>query len=466
MKKKLQVKRLFTAVAFAVAATGMTSAQKLSYEGNARYMQPIPASLTVDGKERIAVGGRSSGIDIYNKNLVKETTISMAPQELDGEDLTQEATVTVTGATIYSYSGSPFGGSTIFSYYNEETETYEDVTASSLEEGLEKLKSLYPNYSDFKIYNIDNYSFIFNAATAASSAYYLYDLFGTKYPLYGTYYVCRDGYLFSGMFDFSSNVWQRYDPLYDESSAVWTTRSRGPYGGTTIHTEECYYINADGNSQFVGNFNDSNNMGLYVTQNFFNDDDEWEYVVPMYEETEFVSSASVDDLPHPDGTVTLKRHVYKEYEKTGYRVVSQNGGVLLSLSFPTVLEDNPTLWTINGKNYIQIQRCKTEDYRDGYITELYAIEGGSSNVRKVLEHEAELSSFIIPEGQQIRILLGEGEGESDVVLTSASGQMVFSQHVGAGVTSATVSTTSLAKGVYVVSVSRGGRVLRSQKIKI
>lgn len=452
MKKKLQVKRLFTAAAFAVAATGMTSAQELSYEGNDNSMQPIPASLTVDGKVRIAVGDRNSGIDIYNKNLVKETSISMMPQTVYGEVLIQEATAIVTGAKIV---GDPFASAKVYSYYNPETYTYETLQATSLEEGLEKLKSLYMNENEeYKIYNIDGYSF-----AASSSTYLLEDFFGTKYPSMGNFYTCKDGYLYY----YGSGI--KYELQYDGSNPVWTTTNvtTDNMYYYNVGAEELYYVNADGHSQLPSNH--SLRTYMYVTQNFFNDDDEWEYVVPIYEETETAGTPSVKQT-NSDGTVTLTRPVTKSYKKTGYRAVSQNGGVLLTLSFPTEVDYDPTLWTINGKNYIQITRSKTADYRDGIITELYAIERGSSNVRKVLEHEAEASSFIIPEGQQIRILLGEGEDENDVVLTSASGQMVFSQHVGAGVTSATVSTTSLAKGVYVVSVSRGGRVLRSQKIKI
>lgn len=371
MKKNLRFGRVFAAVMAAVCAMG-ANAQVVTHKGDYNDALLVPSALTVDGKARITLGNKSGEISIYNKNFEKEASIIPVSQSYRSDIYIQEATVNVTGAALTSKD--PFQYATSYSWYNPQTSTVEPVSATSLEEGQEKLKSINPSYN-YTIYNIGDYSFIYEAGFSPS--YYESSLFGTQYPSYGTFYICKDGYLWSAYAEL------KYELLYNESSAVWTTTQE--IHGTVekdARVAGCRHVNADEYSQIAHSDNDEQ---LLCTQNFFNDDEEWEYLQYTYGDNEIVSAPTVKQR-NTDGTVTLSRTISPDvYSRTGIRVLSQSGNVILSMSFPTPIEDSGELdlWTINGKSYIQIVRGSDS----GSIIEFYEIEKGTSNVRKVLERE-------------------------------------------------------------------------------
>ena len=370
MKRNLHFGRMCVAM---MAATCVLSAnaQVVVHEGDYKDAMIVPAALTVDGKARITLGKRSREISIYNKNFEKEASIIPASQSYSNDTYIQEATVNVTGAALTSKA--PFQYATRYSWYNPQTSTEEPVSATSLEEGQEKLKSINPSYN-YTIYNIGDYSFIYEAGFSPS--YYESSLFGTQYPSYGTFYICKDGYLWSAYAEL------KYELLYNESGAVWTTTQE--IHGTVekgASVAGCRHVNADTYSQIAHSDNDEQ---LVCTQNFFNDDEEWEYLQYTYGDNEIVSAPTVKQR-NTDGTVTLSRTISLDGSRTGIRVLNQSGNVILSMSFPTPIGDSGELdlWTINGKSYIQIVRGSDS----GSIIEFYEIEKGTSNVRKVLERE-------------------------------------------------------------------------------
>lgn len=370
MKRKLLFGRMCVAM---MAATCVLSAnaQVVVHEGDYRDALVVPSALTVDGKARITLGSRSREISIYNKNFEKEASIIPASQSYSNDRYIQEATVNVTGAALISKD--PFQDATKYNWYNPETSTFEPVSATSLEEGLEKLKSIESSYN-YTIYNIGSYSFIFGAG--AFPRYFESSLFGTQYPVSGNFYVCQDGYLYS------VNTELKYELLYNESGAVWTTTQE--IHGTVekgASVAGCRHVNADTYSQIAHSDNDEQ---LVCTQNFFNDDEEWEYLQYTYGDNEIVSAPTVKQR-NTDGTVTLSRTISLDDSRTGIRVLNQSGNVILSMSFPTPIVDSGELdlWTVNGKSYIQIVR----NGGSGLIIEFYEIEKGTSNVRKVLEQE-------------------------------------------------------------------------------
>lgn len=366
------------AMVLTAAAIEMTTAQVVVHEGGYNDALVVPSALTVDGKARITIGSRSSEISIYNKNFEKEASITPVSQSYRSGSITQEATVTVTGAKLI---GEPFLLSSVYYWVNPETNISEPISATSLEEGLEKLKTINPS-SNYKIYNIGEYSFIYELNSYSS--YYENAIFGTQYPKTGVFYVHKDGYLcvYNASTMLSGTL--PYELLYNESSAVWTTTADNTVTAVkAASVAGCRHVNADAYSQIAHSDNDEQ---LVCTQSFFNDDEEWEYVQYTYGDYESISTPTIKNV-NPDGTVTLSRTNEVGYEKTGIRVLNQNGNVVLSMSFPTPIDGSGELdlWTINGKSYIQMNRRVDSKA----ITEFYEIEKGSSNVRKVLEHETE-----------------------------------------------------------------------------
>lgn len=367
MKKNLHFGRVCAAM-MAAACAMSANAQVVTHKGGYNDALVVPSALTVDGKARITLGKRSDEVSIYNKNFEKEASITPATYSYRSGYIKQEATVTLNEVALTSKN--PFSSFSRYSGYNSETYKNEEIPASSLEEGLEMLKKFNP-YTNYKIYNIGEYSFIYQG-----SSYYEQSLFGTQYPTSGTFYICKDGYLWSGYANLA------YELRYDGNTAVWTTTE-----DHTAMTEKsvgivgCRHVNADEYGQIAHSDNDEQ---LVCTQSFFNDDEDWEYIQYTYEGSETVNAATLKSV-NSDGTVTLSRSIDIGLDKNGFRVLNQSGNVILTMTFPTKIEGSGELdlWTINGKSYIQIER----ESDNGLIIEFYEIEKGTSNVRKVLEQE-------------------------------------------------------------------------------
>ena len=371
MKRKPHFGRVCAAMMAAACALSV-NAQVVVHEGGYNDALIVPGALTVDGKARITLGRRSSEISIYNKNFEKEASITPASNSYRIGSITQEATVKVTGATFKSKD--PFQYATIYHRYNSETGQMEPVSATSLEDGLEKLNNPPMLGASYSIRTINGYSFIeFNV-----TSFYESILFGTQYPVTGEFFICKNGYLY-----LTNSL--EYQPLYDESSAVWTTTDDRTSISENSSVAGCRHVNADEYSQIAHSDNDEQ---LVCTQNFFNDDEEWEYVQYTREEDENIFPPTIKQIvgtDYIDGTVILSRSIYFGDSRAGIRVLNQSGNVVLSMNFPTPLEDSGELdlWTINGKSYIQIVRSNGETS----IIEFYEIDKGTSNVRKVLEYE-------------------------------------------------------------------------------
>ena len=105
------------------------------------------------------------------------------------------------------------------------------------------------------------------------SYFYLPTFLGLTYPT--EYYVLR------GNFIYRINV--SYKPLYDEADAVWTNmgdeQDRGGY------SEPFSFEFASFGTGTEGNYLD---VDICATQTLFNDDEAWEYLVPVQEENSIV----------------------------------------------------------------------------------------------------------------------------------------------------------------------------------
>lgn len=106
---------------------------------------------------------------------------------------------------------------------------------------------------------------------------------------------------------------------------------------------------------------------VYLTQNFFNDDDDWEYIVPLKGE-----------VTHDWGT---------EMETVGYTIKKTNGTVVGTLSFGNKLMWNTAVYVINDVIYTTLEE---ETDEDDYIYYFYTlpefrklIQGDANNVKAV-----------------------------------------------------------------------------------
>lgn len=382
MKKNLLFGRLSATLAIAACALSV-NAQSLKLESNSGFGL-VPATMTANGKARITAVA-DDGLHIYNTNFIQEKVVNDERGEYASGYRSETAEVSVTGAKVSKF---------IIQDYRAQING-EEVSASTLEEARDKVANLYENMgmNDYavKIYNIEGHSFIFVYSDYEwnySYLFYMYDLFGKQYPSPsgGSLYVLGDdGYLHYATIS--------YDPVYDESGAVWNVDVNSVYSGPEDVETDIRYKNADTGAA-------GEDLEICFTQTLFNSDDKWEYIVEKRDggTLEYVSSYSVEQTGLPGGKVLLRREVQVTTPVTGLKIYSDDGAVVATISADCVNTPESYaaymsvrgIWRIDGKHYLEVRKEIYNATRNAkYIYALYLLGEGTSGARMVLEYEAE-----------------------------------------------------------------------------
>lgn len=245
----------------------------------------------------------------------------------------------------------------------------------------------------------------------------------------------------------------------------------------TLYT---YYYAGESDNRVVENVEKHNDTyypniknlgGCYATQTLFNNDDKYEYVMPIVEALE------ADRIINEYGEVTVDGQVLRT---TGFKVMSEDGSTINTVYLPEgYYLQNYDLLTVNDKSYIlvaAIHKVNTEsqsEYGGNNIQYnsynlIYAIDKESSSVKSV---SAPIKVTVHPTTPE-RGTCVDIELEADTIdgglitVTSASGKVIMNQNIAAGTTHASIDTSSLERGLYIVTVNNGKASRESTKIII
>lgn len=200
---------------------------------------------------------------------------------------------------------------------------------------------------------------------------------------------------------------------------------------------------------------------ILLTQNLFNDDEKYEYIVPKYRlEEERVEERSGVTGPIED--VYIYGHCYI----TGIEVRSENENVIFSIDFNREYEDircKVVLW--EDKTYLALSN--SDDY--GYTTTFYLLKREASNISvKKVENIGSLK--LLPsfarKNTMVTIDLGEYTKESDGMLfvTDINGKTIYSKSIASGMNSIQIPTNNFSSGLYIVSFKSAGNTYETAKL--
>jgi hypothetical protein len=186
---------------------------------------------------------------------------------------------------------------------------------------------------------------------------------------------------------------------------------------------------------------------LYVTQTLFNDDAKYEYLMAVVDQDRSCRSL---------------------------KVKSEDGNTLSTIQFPdgyklySISENDVALIELNGKNYIIIKveaRLGGDSY--DYYNLVYKIDASTSSVKQVgAPIKVKVSPTIVERGEMINVALPEIGANTGVInVVSTAGAVVFNQKVEAGTSQASIDTSSLQRGLYIVTIDNG-KTRESTKIII
>lgn len=208
-----------------------------------------------------------------------------------------------------------------------------------------------------------------------------------------------------------------------------------------------------------------------ITQNLFNADKAYEYVVPICQlSVERTTETDSDGDGEADQITTWYGCTYP-----GFKIMQDNGNVVATIMLDegyslNTYDSDFTFVHFENKNYIVAEVEKTgSDGETEYVSIFYAITpGDAASIKAVRTERTGLKAT--PEfARKNEMVVVDFRGIENAKLLSVvngNGQTVMQTPVANGQTSYRLNTSNLPAGLYVVKVDNGKRMTESCKIVV
>ncbi len=205
----------------------------------------------------------------------------------------------------------------------------------------------------------------------------------------------------------------------------------------------------------------SNTDDIYITQTLFNDDEDYEYIMPIVK----VHKADTREEDRDgNGEVDLITERYRGYN-VGFSIKSSNGKTLQTIN----MENDRYYYMIylfifNDNKYLGVEACDINGKDDDELV-VYPIKQNATGINPLgAPVKMKVSPRMADRSESFTVELdGESSAEREVVVVNSAGQTVWKRKVPAGQRTVTIGATRLGKGVNVVRVN-GGKGAESCKV--
>ena len=213
-----------------------------------------------------------------------------------------------------------------------------------------------------------------------------------------------------------------------------------------------------------------------ITQNLFNADKAYEYVVPICQQ-----SVERTDETDSDGDGEADQiETWYGYACPGFKIMQDNGNVLATIMFDEGYRFNSysigggfrvlSLVHFENKNYIVAEVEKTgSDGKTEYASIFYAITpGDAASIKAVRTERTGLKATpeLARKNEMVVVDFRGIENAKLLSVVNGNGQTVMQTPVANGQTSYRLNTSNLPAGLYVVKVDNGKRMTESCKIVV
>ncbi|MDE7442598.1 MAG: T9SS type A sorting domain-containing protein, partial [Muribaculaceae bacterium] len=289
----------------------------------------------------------------------------------------------------------------------------------------------------------------FTNDTNSSSYYFMQGTFGDKY-LSSYLMLLRDGSLY--------NITKTYKTMYEESKD-WNLISQ-----TSV--SEYYYPVTIQQSLIQPGIKSADTFT--ISQTLFNNDELFEYILPIPEkyDDEVLSEKNIGDI-----TIPVKQ-TFAKWRINGYKIVNELGHEICRLTLPTGYDGATSmqLFDYGDEQYMTVNASIDTDSGKQTDTFVYKItrEEHNAAIEQVgAPMRVDISPRLVSQSMPIDIKFSdESTQQRQIIVTSTNGvtQMVLT--LSPQTLSATVDTSHLPAGMYVISVKDGESVTENCKVII
>lgn len=187
-----------------------------------------------------------------------------------------------------------------------------------------------------------------------------------------------------------------------------------------------------------------------VSQSLFNDDEKFEFLLPILEPT---TTTRYDEYSYTSETEF-------GYKKKGIKVVSEDGTVLHKI-IASSDDSYISIVRISDKTYLSIESDK--------ITSFYEIKknGNNSSINKVRDVRGmNIRPTVAGRNENITITLNDGDKdtERELIVTGVNGQLVERRTIPAGENRLEINAGMLRSGMYNFTLQKKGTFLDNGKV--
>lgn len=200
---------------------------------------------------------------------------------------------------------------------------------------------------------------------------------------------------------------------------------------------------------------------ISLTQTLFNDDEQFEYISPIFKTySKLISS----DTPNYKYLWDLGDFAYESrYECENYPVAcigfaikNESGNILQTINFDdgieTYLKDFMSLIVIGGKKYLSCSVRGEESFRNM----LYSINKDGNGVKQVASFKTNVHPTVVSRNENVQVDIEESHKSNlSVEACDVSGKVLYNRRIKSGESRISIPASSLSGGINMVTVSDG-----------
>lgn len=456
------MKRISLLAALLTVSAGTLTAQSVQMGtrmGSGASITPVPKEVSKDSKAYLAIiefdgDGSKSSIDLYQQPNPGNPDIHIAIPLQESSDSYYEKATNVSKTISFGNSwNQQLGDKQSFSS-KDDIETYlkeayqADITLNEFTT-VEGINAYCINLDAFKEEpDFEEY---------CKSYYWNYSRYQFQYPS-SFWFIDDEGRLFE------YNV--GYEEDYDFSSATWTKDLE--------YSQDCGY---DPYELYLAGFTYQNvDQSFYPTtdivasQNIFNNDANWEYIV-----FDFELEANPYQPWYDEEDQVARREVYQSRTYKGMKIMSSTGAMLAYIEAPDERGEKTLGVEINSvavvNNLVYILTMEWIRKGEGYSSErrkegLYIIDPTTTQVMSASRAPARMAinQTVIEKGNDLSISVSDPSQNDRITISSMAGQSL--KTAGASNGNVQVETGSMPKGIYNVTLHGNSVPAENQRIII
>lgn len=327
-----------------------------------------------------------------------------------------------------------------FYFFDEKTQTayqYEEAVANLPEEVLKPYLEKYAaeHYGDSCKTTYNGYNVYFYDYNLLTSEFFDW---GKQYPSEGWIYKAYNDVEYVRFY---------YSPDELEEVERYTSSV-----SSAFYADEVWYYNSFYESE----------TGVTITQTLFNNDEKYEFCLPVMDVFTETSYSEYDQTQTTDYF----------YEPIGYKIVSEDGTVHQEIIVNDARDNNLSIYAVvmqlGDKTYFVITTYGGESGKDADMTYIYEINKNTNSIQKVREVKGSMrvTPTVANRNEEITISINDDNCNvaRELIITGVNGKLIERRTIPAGENTFKVNAAMMRSGMYNFTLQKKGEIVDNSKV--